>query len=227
MPEQFNVKHLGKQAKSWIIDNYWKAIFASSLAPQRAIAMDSDLDELVKAMNDYEWENPIMPGDMMMQALGFLIILFFGRVFSDVLETEKNFAEIIDIINESMIITGTDDENLNLNYKDIDGNLENMNISSMNMGFNVKQNGEKQQFHWKKDELGVYVIPERLIKYTGSKRLEVVRVTSRDNPAGNDIIFQSEYGGDNQFEELFVKVRACKGSEDFIKIPAYTFTERK
>ena len=76
--------------------------------------MDSDLDELVTAMNDYEWENPIMPGDMMMQALGFLIVLFFGRVFSDVLETEKNFAEIIDIINESMIITGTDDENLKI-----------------------------------------------------------------------------------------------------------------
>jgi hypothetical protein len=138
--------------------------------------MDSDLEDMVKAMNDYEWENPVMAGDMMMQALGFLILLFFGKVFSDVLETEKNFAEIIDIINESMIITGTEDENPNLNYKDIDGNLENMNINQMNMGFNIKQSGQKQDFHWKKDELGAYVIPERLVKYTGSKRLQVVRV---------------------------------------------------
>lgn len=42
----------------------------------------------------------------------------------------------------------------------------------------------------------------------------------------NDIIFSSEYGGE-QFEELFVKVRTCKGSNDFIKIPAYTKNQWK
>lgn len=131
-----------------------------------------DSDEMLKAINDYEWENPVMAGDMMMQALGFLVILLLGKVVGDVLETEKNFAEIIDIINESMIITGTDDENLGLNYKDIDGNLEeNMNINKLNMGFNVKQNGIEQDFHWKKDLNGAYIIPERLKKYTGSRRL--------------------------------------------------------
>ena len=52
-----------------------------------------------------------------------------------------------------MVITGTDNENPGLNYRDIDGNLEqNMNINKLNMGFNVKQSGLKQDFHWKKDE---------------------------------------------------------------------------
>lgn len=105
--------------------------------PVRALAMDSD--EMFKAINDYEWENPVMAGDMMMQALGLLFLLFLGKIVGDVLETEQNFNEIIDILNESMIITGTDDENPGLNYRDIDGNLEqNMNINKLNMGFNVK-----------------------------------------------------------------------------------------
>ena len=80
-----------------------------------------------------------MAGDMMMSAMGALVVLFFGTVVGDVMQTEKNFAEIIDIINECMVITGTNDENLGLNYQDIDGNLEEkMNINKLNMGFHVK-----------------------------------------------------------------------------------------
>ena len=82
--------------------------------PENANAMDTD--EMIKALNDYEWENPIMAGDMMMQALTFLTVFFFGKVVGDVLATEKNFAEIIDILNESMVITGTDSAKMNLNY---------------------------------------------------------------------------------------------------------------
>lgn len=151
-PPLFEIKHKGKQSKNWIIDNYWKLVLAvGEIMPKRALAMDSD--EMLKALNDYEWENPVMAGDMMMQALGFAFLLFLGKIVGDVLETEENFNEIIDILNESMVITGTDDENPGLNYRDIDGNLEqNMNINKLNMGFNVKQSGLKQDFHWKKDE---------------------------------------------------------------------------
>ena len=107
-----------------------------------------DTDEMLRAANDYEWENPVMAGDMMMQALGFLGVLFFGKIVGDVFDTEQNFAEIIDILNETMIITGTDEKNPKLKYNDIDGNLENMNISQLNMGFHVKQGGLREDFHW-------------------------------------------------------------------------------
>ena len=65
MPPLFEIKHTGKQSKNWIIDNYWKLVLAvGEIMPKRALAMDSD--EMLKALNDYEWENPVMAGDMMM-----------------------------------------------------------------------------------------------------------------------------------------------------------------
>ena len=94
---------------------------ATQFIPKSAHAMESD--EVLRALNDYEWENPIMAGDMMMQAMGCVALVFCGTIVGDVVQTEKNFAEIIDILNESMIITGTDNEDLNLNYSEIDGNL--------------------------------------------------------------------------------------------------------
>lgn len=53
----------------------------------------------------------------------------------------------------------------------------------------LSTNGELK-FSWKKDDQGEFVIPEKLKKYVGStKKLEVVRVLSSDNPEDNDILF--------------------------------------
>lgn len=94
------------------------------------------------------------------------------------------------------------------------------------MGFNIKETSKTQKFYWKKDRVGAYEVPDRLKKYVGNQRLEVVRIPSSENPHGNDIIFQSEFAGDNQFEELYVNVRVASDSDKFIKIPAYSIEER-
>ena len=65
------------------------------------------------------------------------------------------------------------------------------------MGFNIKDTSKTQKFYWKKDRAGAYEVPERLEKYVGSQRLELVRIPPSDNTHGNDIIFQSESLGDN------------------------------
>ena len=93
------------------------------------------------------------------------------------------------------------------------------------MGFNIKK-PDSQKFHWKKDERGSFEVPDRLKKYTGTQRLEVVKIQQNENPKGNDIIFQSESNGEYSFEELYVNVRIASGSENFIKIPAYSIEDR-
>jgi hypothetical protein len=47
-----------------------------------------------------------MAGDTMMQLGALGLFLFVSKVFGDVMRSEMNFAEIIEIINESMVIDG-------------------------------------------------------------------------------------------------------------------------
>ena len=65
------------------------------------------------------------------------------------------------------------------------------------MGFSIQESSKTQKFYWKKSVGGVYEVPERLKKYVGNQRLEIVRIPASENPHGNDIIFQSESAGDN------------------------------
>lgn len=102
------VKHFSSTTK-WIKKTYWKVYFAthgalSALPTEEAFAMDAN--DMAKVANDYEWEHPLMAGDMMIQAFGLILFLFFGKVFGDVMRSEMNFGEIIDIVNESMVIEG-------------------------------------------------------------------------------------------------------------------------
>ena len=67
-------------------------------------------------VNRYEWENPIMPGDVFMMGFVLAFLFTFGKILVDVLRQEKNFAEIIDIINDSLVISSEGEQsNLYLN----------------------------------------------------------------------------------------------------------------
>jgi hypothetical protein len=100
--------------EDWIKENHWKGIFASTalMYPSQAFAIEHS--DVIKAINKYEWENPIMPGDIMMGAFAITVLLTFGYIFIDVMQSEKNFADIIDIINESLVISGSDDKSSSL-----------------------------------------------------------------------------------------------------------------
>ena len=52
-----------------------------------------------------------MPGDVFMMGFVFAFLLTFGKILVDVLRQEKNFAEIIEIINDSLVISSDGDKN--------------------------------------------------------------------------------------------------------------------
>ena len=79
---------------------------------------------------------------------GVALALFLAKVASGVMETEKNFAEIIEIINESMVIKG--EEELSDDDKKSDTSIQNVNFDSMNMGLALSaEDGTKKEFRWK------------------------------------------------------------------------------
>ena len=86
--------------------------------PQKSLAIDP---ETMKAISDFEWDNPIRTGDVLMYAFGFFFVFLAGNVIGKVIESDKNFNEIIDIINEAIIIKGTDDENPNFDWSELSG----------------------------------------------------------------------------------------------------------
>ena len=76
------------------------------------------------------------------------MVLEILRVQRGVMETEKNFAEIIEIINESMVIKG--EEELSDDDKKSDTSIQNVNFDSMNMGLALSaEDGTKKEFRWK------------------------------------------------------------------------------
>ena len=52
-----------------------------------------------------------MPGDVFMMGFVFAFLFTFGKILVDVLRQEKNFAEIIEIINDSLVISSDGDQN--------------------------------------------------------------------------------------------------------------------
>ena len=79
-PPLFEIKHIGKQAQNWIIDNYWKlALAAGGIMPVRARAMDSDdmkskAEELFKIIvqletDKYDYEQRKVTQDYELQEL--------------------------------------------------------------------------------------------------------------------------------------------------------------
>lgn len=157
-------------------------IGASTLSyPTNAYAVD-----FVKTASDYEWDHPQSAGDIIMKIGGIALVLFISKVAGGVMQTEKNFGEIIEIINESMVIKGAEEDQDK--YK-IDGDFEKADFSNMSMSLNISVDGEAKEFSWKKDDDGKYVVPEKLKKYVGNEDLKIVFVSKADNPDDNDIIF--------------------------------------
>ena len=126
--------------------------------------------DVINAINKYEWENPIMAGDMLITAFVISALLTFGYILIDVMQSEKNFAEIIDIINESLVISGNEKGSNSLYlHQEIDQNFASMDKNQkVKMGFNIKESSKMQKFYWKKDKGGTYEVPPRLKKYTGT-----------------------------------------------------------